>query len=57
MIDEQSKIKMHADTEYVYYASPMKQFVVKLKCNEFLNYIRDYNDFLTKLSEHNCTST
>ena len=55
MIDEQSLIKQHHDCDFIFYAGPIQHFSVKLKCEHFLNYVRDYADCMTKLSEHTCT--
>lgn len=56
MIDEQSRISEHAECSYVFYEGPMQHFVAKLRCGDFVNYIRSYNEFLTKCQQHNCTT-
>ena len=54
MIDEQSLIDEHVETDYVFYSGPAKKFDVKLKCSEYMNYVSSYNDFLTKYEKHEC---
>lgn len=54
MIDEMKGIERHDLVNYVYYSGPARHFVVKLNCGDYLNYIRNYNEFVTNLSTHIC---
>ena len=54
MLDEQKAIERTYHCDFVFYAGPRKHFSVKLKCGDFLNYVRNFSDFETKKSQHEC---
>lgn len=53
-IAEQDLIKNSESCDYVFYSGPQEHFVVKLKCNHYLKYVKDANDYQNKLINHEC---
>ena len=50
-VAEQNRISNHDSVKFVIYEGAGRRFSVCLKAGDFINYVKNYNDFINKLGD------